>query len=29
MTMKIGLASPDELDDEVERWLRRAYEENA
>lgn len=29
MTMKIGLASPDEVDDEVERWLRRAYEENA
>jgi len=29
VTMKIGLASPDELDDEVEGWLRRAYEQSA
>ena len=28
MTHRIGLASPDEVDDEVVGWLRRAYEAN-
>lgn len=27
--VRIGLASVDEVDDEVEGWLRRAYQENA
>ncbi len=29
MTARIGLASADQVDDEVESWLRRAYDENA
>jgi hypothetical protein len=29
VTMKIGLSSGEEVDDEVERWLRQAYEQNA
>jgi hypothetical protein len=29
VTMKIGLSSPEEVDDEIESWLRRAYEQNA
>lgn len=29
VTVRIGLASPDEVDDEVLRWLRRAYGESA
>ncbi len=29
VTLRIGLASVDEVDDEVESWLRRAYAENA
>lgn len=29
VTMKIGLFSPEEVDDAVEGWLRRAYEQNA
>lgn len=29
VTMKIGLSSPDEVDREVERWLREAYRQNA
>jgi len=28
-TARIGLASVEEVDAEVERWLRRAYDENA
>ena len=28
VSARIGLASVDEVDDEVEHWLRRAYEEN-
>jgi hypothetical protein len=28
VTMKIGLTSGEEVDDEVERWLRQAYEQN-
>ncbi|HET7017546.1 MAG TPA: DUF5990 family protein [Streptosporangiaceae bacterium] len=28
-TMRIPLTTPDEVDDEVRGWLRRAYEENA
>jgi hypothetical protein len=27
--LRIGLAAPDEVDDEVVDWLRRAYEENS
>ena len=27
-TVRIGLTSPDDVDDEVREWLRRAYEEN-
>jgi hypothetical protein len=27
-TVRIGLTSPDDVDDEVRHWLRRAYEEN-
>jgi hypothetical protein len=27
-TARIGLAAVDEVDDEVEHWLRRAYEES-
>jgi hypothetical protein len=29
VTMKIGLATPDDVDSEVEGWLRRAYEQSA
>ena len=29
VTMRLALASADEVDDEVEGWLRRAYEENS
>ena len=29
VTARIGLASAEEVDAEVERWLRRAYDENA
>ena len=29
VTARIGLSSVEEVDDDVERWLRRAYEENA
>jgi hypothetical protein len=29
VTLRIGLASVDEVDDEVETWLRQAYAENA
>jgi hypothetical protein len=29
VTMKVGLSSPEEVDDEVEGWLRRAYEQSA
>ncbi len=29
VTHRIGLTSVDQVDDEVESWLRRAYEENA
>lgn len=29
VTMRIALASADEVDDEVGGWLRRAYEENS
>jgi hypothetical protein len=28
MAVQIGLASPEDLDSEARRWLRRAYEEN-
>ena len=28
MTMRIPLTTPEEVDDEVEAWLRRAYDEN-
>jgi hypothetical protein len=27
-TVRIALAGPDEVDDEVRDWMRRAYEEN-
>jgi hypothetical protein len=29
MTARIALTSVDEVDDEVESWLLRAYEENS
>jgi hypothetical protein len=29
VTVRIGLTSVDQVDDEVEAWLRRAYDENA
>jgi hypothetical protein len=29
VTMKVGLSSPEDVDDEVEDWLRRAYEQRA
>jgi hypothetical protein len=29
VTVRIGLSSVDEVDDEVDGWLRRAYQENA
>ena len=29
VTVRIGLTSIEQVDDEVEKWLRRAYEENA
>ena len=28
MTHKVGLSSPDDVDDETVAWLRRAYEAN-
>src|SRR6266511_1364763 len=28
VTVRVGLTSVDQVDDEVERWLRRAYDEN-
>jgi hypothetical protein len=29
VTMKVGLSSPDDVDDEVEGWLRRAFDQSA
>ncbi len=29
VTVKVGLSSPEDVDDEVEGWLRRAHEQNA
>jgi Domain of unknown function (DUF5655) len=29
VSIRIGLSSPEDVDDEVENWLRRAYAENA